>query len=124
FIISPSGSYSPVIGWGVQIFETDGSRVWIGTIQKWGVRCIGNDGWRVITLTCVGLMKVLDGTQLESKKFANATAATIIADQFTLVPTSPLTLGTISTGATVVDIDVAGSFKDLLDKLALLSGYV
>ena len=63
FIISPSGSYSPVIGWGVQIFETDGSRVWIGTIQKWGVRWIGNDGWRVITLTCVGLMKVLDGTQ-------------------------------------------------------------
>ena len=124
-ILSPTSTYSPINEWSVEIYETDGSRVWIGTIQGTDIRWIGNDGWRIMTLTCVGLMKALDGTQLPAKKYANpVSCGSLLTEQFAFVQSGALTLGTISAGATIPNIDVSGTYKDLADRCALLSGYV
>lgn len=123
----PDDVYAPEIDWMVDIYEVyTGSpvseeRVWTGFISSLAIKWQGDKGHHILTLNCVTMDKILDGTQLPERKWGVSDCGEIIYWALQYISTTVLTVGTIDVLFTVVSIDVSGSIKDLLDRLAMMT---
>lgn len=123
-IFSPTDTYTPQLHWDVEIYETDATRVWVGEILSWEIQWIADFGWRQITLSCTTYDRSITGNQLSGDTSTTPTAAgTILTNNFAAVGT-PVTVGTIDTGATIPSLKLSGNFQSLSNKMAMDSGYV
>lgn len=58
-VLDPESSYSPQIGWKVQIYDTGVSR-YLGMVLSIDIHWLSDPGWRGMTLTCVSLEAMFD----------------------------------------------------------------
>lgn len=108
--------------------STDGwTLVFTGLIQDFTVRYVGTGGLRYIDCSAVSLEQVFDTVYAEPAQYVNQTCGFIVADLFNRFETgSPVSLGTISAGATVplFNAQLGDKLSDLFDQLAQTSGFV
>jgi len=128
-IIDGDDDYMPTIGSQVclwDITETDDFEVFSGTIDDLEVKWFGQDGTKVVTLTCVSLDQVFDTIRLPNLLFENKTAGFIFSALFAYAAGSPVTLGSVDAGATIANFAISDfpSISDAFTRLATLSEYV
>ncbi len=129
--VQAGDTYAPTMGSQVFLYDqnSDGfTRVFSGTIDDIEEGWDGTSGARIYTLQCVSFEQCFDVQRItRPQSFLNKTAAFIINALFDEFMTgAPVSLGTISTGATVTSLVIQDfpSFASILDKLATLSGFV
>lgn len=128
--IHANDTYAPTMGAQTFLYDQtpDGfTLVFSGTIDDIEEGWDGTSGERLYTLQCVSFEQCFDVIRVQPIAFEEQTCAAIITALYdALMAGAPVTLGTISTGATVPRLVISDfrSFASVLDQLATLSGFV
>jgi hypothetical protein len=129
--VAADDDYSPTIGSQICVWDKtldDGNfEIFTGTIDDYEIGPLGNDGFRVITVTAVSLEQVFDTIRLKtSKLYENKTCAEIIADMLGDYPTLPVAAGTIDAGVTQASMYLSDypTYSEVFDRLATLSQFI
>lgn len=121
----PDDPYSPTMGSQVFLYDPDTLRAYAGTIDKYALRWIGNDGWRVYMCTCVSFEQVFDTIRVPPTAYFNMAVGDIFTDlynTYALPLGVPVALGTVQSGPTIDSFVVRWDrLSDLFQKLATLA---
>lgn len=128
-IILAGDDYMPTIGSQVclwDITETEDLEVFSGTIDDFEVKWLGQNGDRIVTMTCVSLDQVFDVIRLPNLLFTDKTAGFIFAAVYAYATGCPVALGTVNAGATIASFNTPDfpSISDIFTRLATESQYV
>lgn len=128
-IILAGDDYMPTIGSQVclwDITEDADYEVFSGTIDDLEVKWLGQNGDRIVTMTCVSLDQVFDVIRLPNLLFEDQTAGDIFAAVYAYAAGCPVALGDVQTGATIAQFNTPDfpSISDVFTRLATESQYV
>lgn len=128
--VAAGDSYSPTIGSEVFLYDvgpTATTLVFVGTIDTIPLTWDGVAGYRTYHCTAVSLEQCLDAILVPPQAFLNVTAGYIVTTLFnTLMTGSPISLGTISGGATIPSLVISDytPLSDIISNLATSSQFV
>jgi hypothetical protein len=128
--IPPSDPYMPTIGSPIYLYDEDVSTtypVFAGTIDSIETAWWDAQGYRLISLSCVGFEQVFDVLRVTpGRLYQNQTCGAILTDLFGLASGSPVSLGSITDGPVLSSFLVKGSptLASLFDRLATAANFV
>ena len=121
--IPASDPYQPTLGTQIFLFDIDDAgiqyTVFAGTIDNVQTSWWGQNGDRLVVLSCVTYESVYDQIRIPGRLYQNQTAGFIFADLAALAFGSPLTVGAIQDGPTIDSflIEDAPTIAECFDKL-------
>ena len=128
--VAAGDSYSPTIGSEIFLYDvgpTATTLVFVGTFDRIEETWDGVQGYRKYMCSVVSLEQCLDAILVPPQAFLNVTAGYIVTTLFNALMTgSPITLGTVSGGATIPSLVISdyASLSDIISNLATSSQFV
>lgn len=123
FVIEPDEQFVPQVGQRIEIYDPTTTRVWSGTVETLACRWLGDNGWRVVTVSGVTLEAVFDLAGLDRVKYSGVSAGSIVSSIFAAISHAGVTAGIIDDGPTIESIEVT-NVAQALSQLALTAGFV
>ncbi len=131
FVVRAGDSYAPTLGTPIFLHEIRGATdkiAFAGTIDDIGIDWnVGDLGDRLYLLSCVSLEQVYDTIFVDPPAafFGQTCGAIVAALHTTYAVGAPVTLGTITAGATLpAEVYDRDSLSSIFDKLANICGFI